>query len=67
MRPSFKNVLFAALMASVALHLLTGWDNILILLPMLAVIVWLIANTWGDGLRALRICAEESEVDDHAA
>ena len=54
-------------MASVALHLLTGWDNILILLPMLVIIVWLIANTWGDGLRALRICAEESEVDDHAA
>ena len=61
MRP--QNIIPAVLGAAVLIHRLTGRLNAFVVLTALAFLVWLIVSTWGDGRRAMRVCAEESEVD----
>ena len=58
-----KNTILAALAAAAAVHLLTGWFNAFVILPMFAVPAYLIARTWRDGPRAMRFCAEETDDD----
>ena len=54
-----KNTLLAALAAAVLIHLITGWSPALVVIPLYAVIIRLTVSTWGDGLRAMRLCGED--------
>ena len=59
-----KYIMIAALAAAAIICRLTGRLNAFVVLPMFAVIVWLIVRTGKDGLRAMRICAEGGDDDD---
>lgn len=59
----FINILLAALALAIFVQRLTGRLNALIVIPVVAVMAWLLIRTRGDGRRAMRICAE---ADDNA-
>ena len=56
-----KNTLLTALAAAIILHRLTGWTPGLIVIPLFAAVAYLFVSTWGDGARAMRICAEDTD------
>lgn len=62
MRSLLKTML-TALTAAAFVHMLTGWSPALVIVPVYAFIGWAVAHTWGDGPRAIRLCAEETDDD----
>lgn len=54
------NIVLAVLAVTVIVHRLTGWDNALIIIPLLSVIGGLFAWTHGEGRSALEANKEDA-------